>query len=130
MVIREDEVMATVVVVEDDQGILSMMTEALDMEGFEVVPSDGSDRDAVKAVERTNPDVVVLDNQLPGMSGVQIAREIHARPELAHVRVIAMTAAGGMAHICQLMEADACLGKPFDLDDLLNVVSQSGLHTH
>jgi CheY-like chemotaxis protein len=68
--------MTTIVVAEDDQTILEIMGEVLEDEGFQVIPSTGEDKDAVHKIEQHRPEVVILDYQLPGMTGVEIARHI------------------------------------------------------
>jgi CheY-like chemotaxis protein len=119
-----------VLVVEDDPGILNIVVQVLEDEGFEVESSYGDGRDALQKIEHRRPDVVLLDYQLPGMDGVQIAREIRGRGDLTDVKIVGMTAAGRMRRVCEEMQADGCLGKPFDLDDLIAVVAQEEHRGH
>lgn len=114
--------MATVAIVEDDPSILDMIVDVLESEGFAIITSPGDDRDAMMKIEAVHPDVALIDYQLPGMTGVEIAQAIRARPELADIRIVGMTAAHRAHRVCTEMHADACLPKPFDIEDLLAVL--------
>ena len=71
-----------VLLVEDDESHVLALTVGLEREGLAVTAvRDG--RDAIPAAERLSPDVVVLDLMLPGLSGIDICRELRARsPEI------------------------------------------------
>lgn len=117
-----------VLVAEDDSDITSLVTEVLEDAGYQVGSTMGTD--TVTQVKERHPDVVLLDYQMPGMDGIRIARQIHADPSTQHIPIVAMTAAGRAAYVCQEMDASGCLGKPFDIDHLLNVVDRLAHTTH
>lgn len=120
--------MSTIVVVEDDPGILGVVTDVLRDEGHHVVACPGGDRDGIHVVEQTRPEVVILDYQLPGMDGIEIARELHRRDDFKDLKIVAMTAAGRLSSVCYQMDADACLAKPFELDELIAAVERFEHH--
>lgn len=67
-----------VLVIEDDESHVLALTIGLEREGLAVTAvSDG--RDAIEAAERLQPDVILLDVMLPGMSGLEICRELRSR---------------------------------------------------
>ncbi len=67
-----------VLVVEDDESHVLALTVGLEREGFAVTAlRDGTD--AVETAERLRPDVILLDVMLPGVSGIEICRELRAR---------------------------------------------------
>lgn len=84
-----------VVVVEDNEDGLDMMTAMLEVAGIAVV---GQARDGVGALEvirRERPDGVLCDIGLPGqLDGYAVARAVRAEPSLAHVRLVALTGYG------------------------------------
>ena len=82
--------------------------------GFEVVGVAHSGADALQAVERLRPDLVVLDIYLPDMSGLEVLRELRQRQ--AAVEVIMVTAARDVASVRAAMQAGALhyIVKPFD----------------
>lgn len=64
-----------ILVVDDEPPIVELVTGYLEREGWSVT-SAGDGRDALAAVERFDPDVVVLDVMLPGLDGVEVCRQI------------------------------------------------------
>lgn len=117
-----------VLVAEDDTDILSLVLAVLEEEGFRVGSTMGVD--TVNEVRARKPDVVLLDYQMPGMDGIQIAQKIRQDPDTSNIPIVAMTAAGRAAYVCTEMDANGCLGKPFDIDDLVSVVQRLVHSTH
>jgi DNA-binding response OmpR family regulator len=114
----ETLVMAKVLVVEDDKDLAQTVERYLKGQGFDV------DRvaDGLEASShlRTYPyDLILLDWQLPGMSGVEILREIRIRG--VATPVIMVTGLDGIEHTEQGLEsgADDYITKPYDLRELL-----------
>jgi two-component system response regulator MprA len=109
---------ATVLVVDDDPGILRMLRRVLHAAGFEVACAAGGG-DALAHVERTVPDVVVLDVAMPALDGLAVARRIRTRG-LA-VPVLMLTARDAVPQRVEGLEAgaDDYLLKPFDPDELI-----------
>lgn len=117
-----------ILVADDDPGIREMIVDVLKDEGFAVEVSVGAA--TLAELRKHRPDVVLLDYQMPEMDGVAIARRIRSDPEFAQLPIIAMTAAGRAAWVCQQMHADGCLGKPFDIADLIDVLDQPVHQAH
>jgi CheY-like chemotaxis protein len=65
-----------VMVVDDTLRVRSMLTSMLALDGFEVVGSSGSGREAVATIETVDPDVVIIDYRMPGMDGLETARRM------------------------------------------------------
>lgn len=115
-----------ILVAEDDNDVLDLVLEVLGEAGYTVDSTMGEETIA-EARER-NPDLILLDYQMPGMDGIRVARELRTGADTREIPIIAMTAAGRASVICQEMDANGCLGKPFDIDNLLKVVDNL-LHT-
>lgn len=111
-----------VLVAEDDDDITSLVRAVLEDAGYSTASTFGVD--TLTAVRKQKPDVLLLDYQMPGMDGIAIAQALHADPATQSVPIIAMTAAGRTALVCQEMDADGCLGKPFDIDHLVTAVER------
>jgi CheY-like chemotaxis protein len=111
-----------VLVAEDDTDIAFVVADVLQMEGYDVEVTSGEQ--TLDAMQRRRPDVLLLDFQMPGMDGVTIARRMHEDPALREVPIVAMTAATRAAELCGRMGANGCIGKPFDVDELLMVVAE------
>lgn len=117
-----------VLVAEDDNDILSLVLDVLEDAGFRVGSAVGAD--TLDKARRQHPDLILLDYQMPGMDGVSIAQQLHADPGTTDIPIIAMTAAGRASLVCQEMDADGCLGKPFDIDRLIAAVENLLHLTH
>ena len=106
-----------ILVVDDDPAIAEMLTMVMEREGFDtVVVDDGLE--AVKAAERENPDLILLDLMLPGMSGVDVCRTVR---ETSAVPIIMLTAKTDTVDVVLGLEsgADDYVTKPFKPKDLV-----------
>jgi CheY-like chemotaxis protein len=69
------------------------------------------------------PDLVILDIQLPGVSGVDILRQIRSTPRLGAVKVVVISATLFVARDAEL-DADLMLAKPVSVDQMLDLVGR------
>jgi two-component system, response regulator PdtaR len=110
------------VIVAEDEAIVRLdIKEILLSAGYEVVGETGRGDEAVALAAETTPDLAILDVKMPGMSGIQAAREITRD---AHIAVIVLTAFSQRELIEEARDAGvaAYLVKPFRRDELLNAV--------
>lgn len=106
-----------ILVVDDDPAIAEMLTMVMEREGFDtVVVDDGLE--AVKAAERENPDLILLDLMLPGMSGADVCRTVR---ETSAVPIIMLTAKTDTVDVVLGLEtgADDYVTKPFKPKELV-----------
>ena len=111
----------TVLVVDDDASILDTVTAILSGEGYEVV-SAASGQEALDAVARKRPLVILLDMRMPVMDGWAVARAL--RGQGIDVPIVVMTAAESAKRWADEVGAEGYLAKPFGLDDLLAAVER------
>jgi DNA-binding response OmpR family regulator len=107
-----------ILIVEDEEPLADAVARGLRREGMAVdVALDGDEGHEKATVTRY--DVVVLDRDLPGMSGDELCREIVASGQLT--RVIMLTASGSVADRVEGLSlgADDYLAKPFAFDELV-----------
>lgn len=113
-----------VLVVDDDESIRDAIELALSTEGHQVVTaSDGAA--ALAIILQSPPDVILLDLKMPGMDGAEFARayrQAYSNP----VPIVVMTAAQNADRHAAEVEAQGCLAKPFQLNDLFRMVEQAG----
>jgi two-component system, response regulator PdtaR len=110
------------VVVAEDEAIVRLdLKEILLSAGYDVVGETGRGDDAVRLAAETKPDLAILDVKMPGMSGLQAAREITRD---AQVAVIVLTAFSQRELIEEARDAGvaAYLVKPFRREELLSAV--------
>lgn len=85
--------MTIIAIIEDDQVINQMYRMKFEAAGFEVVSA--SDGEAgVKVVQRANPDIILLDLQMPNMNGTEALQKIRHQPANANTPVIILTNLG------------------------------------
>ncbi|MES5816528.1 response regulator transcription factor [Streptomyces sp. RG80] len=107
----------TVLVVEDEESIADVLAIALRFHGFEVMVA-GTVREALTLVERTRPDVALLDVMLPDGDGRALGRRFRAeRPDLALVFLTARDSPGEI--VGALAFGDDYITKPFNIDEVV-----------
>jgi CheY-like chemotaxis protein len=112
-----------VLLVDDNADAVAVVAAWLRRAGHEVHEA----RDGYAAAEvarKVRPDFVFLDLGLPGMDGLAVARQLRADPQLARMRIIAMTGSGREDDRQAAREAgfDQYLLKPIDLDFLRSLL--------
>ena len=115
----------TVLVVEDDEDILSLVAKRLRLDGYEVVEArDGEE--ALQVAQATKPDIAVLDLGLPGLDGLEVLRRIRADETLGPMIVVLLTARAQEADVRRGFDAgaDAYIRKPFSPTKLSESVSE------
>ena len=114
-----------VLVVDDNADLVEMLGAVIECAGHEVRTAlDGPS--AIAAAVASRPDVVLLDLGMPGMGGIEVARELRRRPELAGVRLVALTGWGQADDRRRTEEAgfDHHLTKPTDPQQLERLLAQ------
>jgi two-component system phosphate regulon response regulator PhoB len=111
---------ARILIVEDEQPLTLLLRYNLEAEGYEVDAVDRGDEAEIKLKE-TQPDLVVLDWMLPGLSGIELCRRLRARPETERLPVIMLTARGEESERLRGLAtgADDYIVKPFSVPEFL-----------
>ncbi len=110
-----------ILVVDDDAAILATIGDILESEGYPVAAATNG-AEALRAIERERPSLVLLDMRMPVLDGWGFARELRRRG-LA-VPVLVMTAARDAREWAEEIGADGFLAKPFNLPELLDAVER------
>jgi two-component system phosphate regulon response regulator PhoB len=108
-----------VLVVEDEDALATLLDYNLVKEGFRVErAADGEE--ALLRVEEETPDLIVLDWMLPKVSGVEVCRQLRARPATRRTPVIMLTARGEESDKVRGLDtgADDYVVKPFAINEL------------
>ena len=80
-----------IMVVEDHQLNLKLVTDLLEIEGFEVMPCEDAES-AVMAIRKGLPDMILMDIALPGMDGLELTRILKADAKTKDIVIVALTA--------------------------------------
>jgi len=110
----------TVVVIEDEEDILELISYNLRREGFDVEGAT-SGEDGLALVASSRPNIVLLDLMLPGVSGLKVCKRLKANPDLQSIPVLMVSAKGDESDIIAGLEmgADDYVTKPFSPKILL-----------
>ncbi|HUO08481.1 MAG TPA: response regulator [Phycisphaerae bacterium] len=115
----------TILAVDDEAHILHVVSLKLQNAGFSVLTAKDAEEGFDSA--STNPiDLVITDFQMPGMSGLDLARKLHGEPGRKNLPVMLLTAHGLALEQVELAQAgvSVCLSKPFSPRDLLAKVNE------
>ena len=114
-----------VLLVEDDEDIRTLMRYMLEMKGCRVIEAaDG--RQAVKLALEMNPDLILMDLNLPVLDGYEATRQIHAHSRTRDVPILAFSAQCSADRRQKAFEAGCleCIQKPLDDDVIDDVVGR------
>src|SRR5882672_5048724 len=113
-----------ILLIEDDENIASSLQLVLGNEGYEVVVNKRGD-DGLALAQKESFDLVLTDLKLPGLNGLELIRQLHStQPRLP---IILMTAHGTSETAIEATKFGAYdyLVKPFEMDELLEVVEHA-----
>lgn len=108
--------------IEDDRDVAALFRHVLDMAGYRTeIVFDG--KAAMEKLSSVQPDVVLLDLQLPGISGVDVLKKMRTEERLKTIPVVVITAYAYYANSLPV-EPDLFLLKPVDIHDLSNLIQR------
>ena len=118
--------MSLILIVEDNEKNLKLVRDVLQVKGYETLEA-GTAEDGLKIAHERMPNLILMDIQLPGMSGIDALKALRAEPATAAIPVVAITASVMQQDRQQIMSAgfDAFIEKPINLRGLLDTVQQA-----
>ena len=114
-----------ILIVEDDPKNRKVLAMALRRSGYTLLEAvDG--QEGLETAVRDKPDLIIMDVQLPRMSGLEATRKLRQLPGFNHVPIIGVTAYAMKGDREKVIEAgcDAYMSKPIDVRELPRVVSE------
>jgi len=105
---------SNILIIEDEEDIRELVKYNLQRENFAVLEAETGEA-GLKMVERTIPDLILLDLMLPGMDGLEICRMLKREERTRHIPIVMMTARGEESDIVAGLElgAEDYVVKPF-----------------
>lgn len=109
-----------ILLVEDDLAIQALVRKILESEGFEVVTTTEGSSGLSEAVRRP-PTLILLDQNLPRMSGLEVCRELRRHSATQNIPIIFLTGKGGPVDVAVGLGigADDYIAKPFNFQELV-----------
>jgi two-component system response regulator VicR len=111
-----------ILIVEDDMGVRESLAEYLEAEGY-LVATASNGREGLRLLQGPLPSVVILDLHMPVLSGEQFVATIRSDERLSGLPVVLMSGDGRQGASTQLA-VQAVLPKPFEIDELLDLVER------
>ncbi len=117
--------MSLVLIVEDNDKNMKLARDVLRAKGYETLEAVTGEEGVRLALEK-NPDLVLMDIQLPGINGIEAFRQIRGNAGTKSIPVIALTASVTPTDRSAITAAgfDAFLGKPINLKEFLETVKR------
>ena len=117
---------AKVLIVDDDQDIVTMLQDRLDAGGYKTLTASDGLR-GIELIEQESPNLVLLDLYLPRLKGMDVLKRMAQNKQSEDIPVIVMTAAGTIPDAVEAMRHGAYdfLTKPLEKDHLLIVIQKA-----
>jgi two-component system cell cycle response regulator DivK len=112
-----------ILVIEDNETNLRLMEEILTLEGYEVLLAENAE-DGIVIAKREIPDLILMDIQLPGMSGVEALRILKGDERTRQIKVVALTAFAMSGDRERFLQAgfDGYISKPYRYMEVLGII--------
>ena len=112
-----------VLITDDSPALRELLRDAMgEVDGVDVVGEAGDGRAALREVQRSRPDVLVLDLSMPGMGGVETLVELQQVPDRPRVIVLTNHADDVYREACLTVGADHFFDKSAEIDCVLDVL--------
>jgi DNA-binding response OmpR family regulator len=111
-----------ILVIDDDEDILEIISITLQYQDFEVITR--SDSQVILEIELIKPDLILMDNWLQGVRGSDLCKTIKNDKAIKNIPVILLSAVNDIQKVANECDANAYLAKPFDLTELETLVQQ------
>ena len=115
--------MDTILIVEDNEKNMKLVRDVLQVKGYATLEAMTGE-DGVRLAKERLPALVLMDIQLPGISGIEALKQLRADPATAAIPVIAVTASVMVSDRRNITDAgfDGYVGKPLNLKEFLEAV--------
>jgi len=114
----------TILIVEDNQLNLKLLNDLLEYHGYTILATSLGEA-AVELARQHKPDLILLDIQLPDISGLEAARRLKAEEQTRAIPIIALTAFAMQGDETKVLASgcDVYVAKPFNIAELINMIA-------
>ncbi len=114
-----------ILIVDDEPSIIVALQFLMEQHGYETIVAF-SGEEAMEAVARHRPDLILLDIMLPVVDGFEVCQRVRENPEWEDIRIVLVTALGSEVNVTKGLDlgADAYVTKPFANVDLIAKVKE------
>jgi len=119
----KNDMKKTILIVEDNASILEMIQLFLEEEGYSVLTSSEG-LGVMDIVKKKNPDLILLDIWIPGLDGIEVAKNLKKNIETKDIPIVMVSAHPSAGKMAAQAGANELLPKPFNLVDLLSVIEK------
>lgn len=115
----------TILIVEDDKLNLKLENDLLQANGYNTIPTEDGE-EALELARKYKPDLIIMDIQLPHLSGLEVTKILKADKKLNDIPVIAVTAFAMKGDKERILEGgcDAYIPKPISVPGFLEMVAK------
>lgn len=115
-----------ILIVEDNEKNRTLVKDVLEYHGYEVIEA-GNGKEGIKIAKENNPDLILMDIQMPVMSGYDAIKILKNNPETKDIKIIALTSLAMKGDKEKIMEEgfDDYMAKPIDIRRLPEVVKKA-----
>jgi CheY-like chemotaxis protein len=115
----------SILIVDDNQANLKLARVLLEGEGFDTRTAVDAE-EALDALQNFKPDLILMDIQLPGIDGLELTRQLKARPATKDIRIVALTAYAMKGDEQKARDAgcDGYITKPIDTRTLSDTIAR------
>ena len=106
-----------ILVVDDERDVRGLLSDFLTEEGYRVILATNG-AEAIGLAELENPEVILLDINMPGIDGIEVCKKLKAQEKTQFIPIIIITALEESGFIAYLEGADDFVSKPFNLVEL------------
>ncbi len=113
----------TILIVEDEEELRENLSDLLEFKGHSVTACCDGEQ-AVEQFDQINPQLVLLDIQLPGINGLEVLRTVKAKSPETPVVIVSASSAPSVVRQAESAGAFKIILKPYDHNDILQVIDE------
>ncbi|QNJ97013.1 response regulator [Constantimarinum furrinae] len=114
---------AHILIIEDSENILSLLQLMLEIKGWQISGRDNVNN-IISDLQQMNPNLILMDMLLSGANGCDACKLIKSTPATRRIPIVMMSAHPAGKLECIGAGADYFIGKPFEMNELIAVISE------